>query len=384
MKAGEAVRPFLVGIIGAAVGATAIVNLYAEPNRAIAPAPAFAGSEDDQQRIIEAVKHAEPSVVALDVKVNGTRVVPTDPFAGFFGSGFNGGGARLLPYHEQASGSGFVYSKSGLIVTNDHVVHGASKIDVVFANGDRMPGHVFAENAAEDVALVKVDGYRKLPPPLTFGTSRGVEQGEWAIAIGEPFALKQTVTVGVVSGFNRDETIGGEAAGPREFKGLLQTSAPINPGNSGGPLIDLDGHVIGVNQSVAQPAQNIGFAIPIDAVKSDVASLEAHPGAPMPGSAGFLGVQLTPLDADVRSQLDYVGQGAAVLSVIGGSPADRAGLQPGDVIQTVDGTSVNSPSDVSSIVQKLAPGKTASLGVWSNGKHETVAVRVGTLPDESG
>jgi S1-C subfamily serine protease len=376
-------KPFFVGIIGAAVGASAVVGLDSAHNRTLTPAAAYAGSEDDQQRIEEAVKHVEPSVVALDVSVNGTRVVPTDPFAGFFGRSLDTG-SRLMPYHEQASGSGFVYSSSGFIVTNDHVVHGASKIDVVFANGDRAPGHIFSEDHGADLALVQVDHYNKLPPPVTFGSSKAVQQGEWAIAIGEPYALKQTVTVGVVSGFNRNETIGGAAGGPQAFKGLLQTSAPINPGNSGGPLVDLQGQVIGVNQSVAQPAQGIGFAIPIDTVKSTVAMLAAHPGAVSSSSVGFLGVQLQALDNTTRSELNYTGKGVAVVGVVGGSPADQAGLEPGYVIQSVDGKAVYSPSDVSSIVKKLTPGKTAALRVWNNGTRQLVAVHVGSQPDQSG
>lgn len=391
MNARLFITPLLVGTLGALLGASSVLYANGGLNRSLAPAVAVASDEDDQQRIVEAVKHVGPSVVALDVTINGTRVMPADPFQGFFGQGFGsgfgvGGGGQLAPFHEQASGSGFVFSRDGLILTNDHVVHGASKIEVVFANGDRQTAHVYSENTAADLALVKVNGYAKLPPPVQFGSSREVEQGEWAIAIGEPFALKQTVTVGVVSGFNRDESIGGQSVGsPREFKGLLQTSAPINPGNSGGPLIDMDGRVIGVNQSVEQPAQDIGFAIPVDTVKSTVAMLQQHPGTDAGASAGgFLGVQLEALDANVRSQLGYVGQGAAIVSVVGGSPADRAGLQPGDVIQSVNGKAVRAPGDVSSVVSALAPGKTATLHVWSNGTRSLVAVRVGAQPDQSG
>ena len=259
-------KPLFIGAMGAVLGASSVLFVGDGHDRSPAMNVASASGEDDQARIIQAVKHVEPSVVALDVSINGTRVTPADPFQNLFGPGFGGNDAgQLTPFHEQASGSGFVYSDSGLILTNDHVVRGASKIQVVFANGDRIAGHIFSENAAADLALVKVDHYAKLPPPLTFGSSRAVAQGEWAIAIGEPYALTQTVTVGVVSGFNRDETIGGQAVGvAREFKGLLQTSAPINPGNSGGPLVDLDGRVIGVNQSVEQDGQGIGFAIPVD------------------------------------------------------------------------------------------------------------------------
>jgi serine protease Do len=383
-------KPLLVGALGAVLGASSIMFVSSH-ERSPSAGVAVANGEDDQQRIVEAVKHVEPSVVALDVNINGAREMPANPFGNFFLPGFGsafgqfGGGRQLVPFHEQASGSGFVYSKSGLILTNDHVVHGASKIQVVFANGDHITGHILSENGAADLALVKVDHYAKLPPPVTFGSSRAVEQGEWAIAIGEPYALKQTVTLGVVSGFDRNETIGGQAIGvAREFKGLLQTSAPINPGNSGGPLVDLDGQVIGVNQSVERPAQGIGFAIPVNVVRTTVAMLAHHPGTGMGASSiGFLGVRLQALDASVRAQLGYPGNGAVVMAVVGGSPADRAGLQPGDVIQIVNGKAVRTPADVSAIVRGLAPGKTASLSVWRNGTRDLVAVQIGSRLDRS-
>src|SRR5664279_4722666 len=263
---------------------------------------ASAAPEDDQQRIIAAVRLTEPSVVALEVTANGSMVVPANPFGSFFGNNF---GERLVPFNRRTSGSGFVYSISGLIVTNDHVVHGASNIHVVFADGDRILGHIFSEDAAADIALVKVDNYAKLPAPLAFADSKSVQEGQWAIAVGEPLELKQTVTVGVVSGFHRDETIfaGGQ---PHEFHDLLQTSAPINPGNSGGPLVDMDGRVIGINQSVASSAQGIGFAIPSDAALRTVSALEQHP-AHLTSGTGFLGIGLEPLDSSLRKTLGYSG-----------------------------------------------------------------------------
>jgi serine protease Do len=380
-----------IGGVSAMIGASITMFAVTDHRPVAGTRLAYAGGEDDQQRIVAAVKRVEPSVVALEVEINGTRVMPADPFRNFFGPGVGRGfgfgngsaGGRLTPFHEQASGSGFVYSSSGLIVTNDHVVHGASKIQVVFANGDHRPGRIFSENAAADLALVKVDNYAKLPSPVSFAASRDVQKGEWAIAIGEPYALKQTVTLGVVSGFNRSETVGGRRLGRQtDFTGLLQTSAPINPGNSGGPLVDLDGRVIGVNQSVERPAQGIGFAIPADTVKTTVASLMRNPGTGAAASnVGFLGVELQALDANLSAQLGYKGQGAAVISVVGGSPADKAGLQPGDVIQSVDGKPVRKPADVSSIVRGIKPGKRATLHVWDGGKARQVGVQIAAEPD---
>jgi serine protease Do len=375
------------GTIGAAANSIYLADTAASHRNDASPAMASAAGEDDQERIVAAVRHTEPSVVALEVTANGNMVVPTDPFAQMFGGEQQYFGTeRIVPYNQRSSGSGFVYSKDGLIVTNDHVVHGATAISVIFANGDHVAGHIYSENPSADVALVKVDGYKKLPPPLHFANSRDVEQGQWAIAVGEPFELKQTVTVGVVSGFHRDETIGGEGR-PVEFHDLLQTSAPINPGNSGGPLVDLDGNVIGINQSVASSAQGIGFAIPSDAASTAVGNLEkpgAHDAMTTVGTTGFLGIQVAPLDASTRSSLGFTGNGAVVQSVIGGSSADTAGVQPGDVIQSIDGKPVTSPADVVRIVRGLAPGKIATLNVWRTGLKTLVSVPVTARPQSAG
>jgi S1-C subfamily serine protease len=140
-----------------------------------------------------------------------------------------------------------------------------------------------------------------------------------------------------------------------------------------------------VNQSVERPGQGIGFAIPVNVVRTTVAMLARHAGAGVGASSiGFLGVQLQTLDANLRTQLGYHGHGAVVMAVVGGSPADRAGLQPGDVIQSVNGKPILTPDDVSAIVRALAPGKTASISVWTNGTPELVAVHLGSLPDQSG
>ncbi|MGH7757279.1 MAG: S1C family serine protease, partial [Vulcanimicrobiaceae bacterium] len=309
----------IVGLTGAIIGSFAMMLFASTHFSGVAgpgdtPPAVSAASErtqymSDQTRIVDAVKKVSPSVVAIDVTVNGQQFVPVDPFAQFFGAPSAG---HVQHFQARASGSGFVFERSGstgYIVTNAHVVNPpergkVSKIVVVFKNGDKVPGTVYAVNLARDLALLKVDNYAKLPPPLQLGDSNALNAGQWAIAIGEPFELKQSVSVGVVSGFHRDETIGNDSGGEQQFSDLLQTSAPINPGNSGGPLVDVDGKVIGVNQSVASPqggAQGIGFAIPSNTVKQIVDQLEKNPGTHQGTNAGFVGIGLAELTPNLRA-----------------------------------------------------------------------------------
>jgi len=311
----------------------------------------------------------------------------------FFGQQAPG---RVERYRARASGSGFVYSRTGdggMIVTNAHVVHppngsSVSSIQVVFQNGDRVPGHVFATNIGADLALVKVDNYTKVPPPVEIADSSKLEAGQWAIAIGEPFELKQSVSLGVVSGFNRDETIGSEGGGGEiAFKGLLQTSAPINPGNSGGPLIDVEGRLIGVNQSTANPqagAQGIGFAIPANTVREQVAALENNPGTHQGTNTGFIGAALETVTPDLGVQLNYKGKGVAIAQVVSGGPADQAGMQPGDVIQKVNGQDVTTNDEVVKAIKDTKPGSTIEMEVWSAGIKKLVTIKVQERPADVG
>jgi S1-C subfamily serine protease len=387
----------VVGLIGAIIGSFSMM-LYASSHFAgvagpgntppsVSAAPLITTGTTDQDRIINAVKRVEPSVVALQVVVNGNQLVPTDPISQMFGGGSPMQRQRVI---ERASGSGFVYSRDGLIVTNAHVVpQGTSKITVVFANGDRVPGHLFSSNPAVDLALVKVDGYAKMPPPVEFADSSRVQAGQWAIAIGEPLALQRSVSVGVVSGFNRDEPIQGEGQQVRLFRGLLQTSAPINPGNSGGPLVDYDGRVIGVNQSTANPAaaQGIGFAIPASTVTLTASTLARSQGKTLEANStgtgkGFLGIEGIDITNNVRTQLGgYHDQGGiAVNNVVDGTPAAQAGIEAGDVIQTINGKPVNSAADFRSTVSALKPGSQVTIRLWSQGVKKNVQATLGEQP----
>jgi S1-C subfamily serine protease len=386
----------IIGLVGAVVGSF-LMMLYASshfggatgPDRtppAVAAVPLSGVS--DQDRIVSAVKRTKSSVVAITEQVNGQQVVPADPF---FQQFFGGQGPGIAqPYKAEASGSGFVVDTRGDIVTNAHVLQPpnggkVTQLTVVFANGDRVPAHVVAYNLAADVGLLRVDNYRKLPPPLELADSSRLEQGQWAIAIGEPLQLQQTVTVGVVSAFNRSEPIPTENGGEIDFKGLLQTSAPINPGNSGGPLIDIDGQVIGMNQSTVKSAyaQGIGFAIPSNTVRNVVGQLQKNPGAHQGTDTGFLGIYMASLSNGVKNQIGYNGSdGVAVQQVFSGSPADQAGIQPGDVILQADGKDYNDIKSLHDYISSKKPGDTIRLNVWSQGMKKFVAIKLGETPAE--
>jgi serine protease Do len=391
----------VVGLIGAILGSfsmmlfasTHFTNVAGPGNTppVVSAAPLTSSGGSDQERIVNAVKRVEPSVVSLIVTVNGTRMVPADPFSQFFGGGGQGP-VTQQKFQERASGSGFVYRSNGLILTNNHVVpKGVSKITVVFANGDHVAGHVWSQNPAVDLALVKVDNYAKLPPPVEFGDSSKLNAGQWAIAVGEPFELKQSVSVGVVSGFNRDEPIQDESGNAHLFRGMLQTSAPINPGNSGGPLVDDQGRLIGVNQSTANPqagAQGIGFAIPANLVRDTAAELEKNQGKVINANGtgtgvGYLGVALGNLDANVRAQINYPaadGTGAVVLQIPPNGPAAKSDLAPGDVIQKINDKDVATNADVINTVKALKPGAQVRLQVWSAGTKKLVILTLGEQP----
>ena len=223
------------------------------------------------------------------------------------------------------------------------------------------------------------------------GDSDKLQAGQWAIAVGEPFELKQSVSVGVVSGFNRDETDRWRRPGKRrQFRGMLQTSAPINPGNSGGPLVDVEGRLIGVNQSTANPqagAQGIGFAIPVE--HHEAASGRSSKRIPVKtldaNSTGtgirYIGVALQALDDNVRAQINYQGKNGVVVSgVYQGTPADQAGLQAGDVITSIDGKPVNSPDDLTKVIRALKPGRRCAMQVFSAGLKKLVSVKIGEAP----
>jgi putative serine protease PepD len=271
-----------------------------------------------------------------------------------------------------ATGSGFVVSKDGYIVTNDHVVAGASSVKAKIGDGKTLDAKVVGTDPSTDLALLKVDASNLTP--LTLGDSSQVEVGDPAYAIGNPYGLDRTLTTGVISALQR------QISSPNGYTidDVLQTDAAINPGNSGGPLFNASGQVIGVNSQIETSGNSsggeggnvgIGFAIPSNTVKSVVEQLMTTGKV----SHAYLGVQST----------DGQNGGAQIAQVTGGSPAEQAGLKQGDVITSIDGKTVDSASALSAIVDGHKPGDTVKLQLTRNGSEKTLDVKLGQRPNSA-
>ncbi|MCW3473317.1 DegQ family serine endoprotease [Limobrevibacterium gyesilva] len=283
----------------------------------------------------------------------------------------------------EARGSGFIIDADGTVVTNNHVVENARSVSVTLSDGTQLPARIVGRDPRTDLAVLKVDAGHKLTY-LELGDSNKVRPGEWVVAMGNPFGLGGTVTAGIVSARGRD--IG---SGP--YDNYIQVDAPINQGNSGGPLFTQDGRVVGVNTAILSPSGGsvgIGFAIPANMVKSVVAQLEKDGRV----TRGYLGVETQPVTAAMASALRLPQQdtsnaptdqgGALVASVEDDSPAAKAGLQAGDVIQTVNGHRVGTPRDLAIDIAGIAPGKEAALDIVRDGKAQSVRATVAAIPNE--
>ncbi len=295
------------------------------------------------------------------------------------GEGF-GGGPSPGPSH--GVGSGFILDTSGNIVTNRHVIQGATKVTVTLNDGKEYPAKVIGKDAQTDVAVVRLE---KPPANLTaarLGDSDKLEVGEWVVAVGSPLGLEQTVTAGIVSGKGRPGRHV-QMSGKR-VRGYIQTDAKINPGNSGGPLVNLDGEVVGVNTLIQVGAGgSYGFAIPVNEVRRVAQVLLKEGRVRYP----YLGIMLTDvkdLDDAQKAKLgkNLPASGAVVAELTPGAPAGKAGVRPGDVITGINNQKVNSSSDVVDYVSSQNIGSNVSLRYDRDGKSGTLAVTLGELPDE--
>ena len=310
-----------------------------------------------------------PSVVNIQTEST-IRRREVDPFFdpwGFFGSG---------TYTAQALGSGFVWSSDGIIVTNNHVVEGASRITVNFQDGTQVPAKLIGVDPDSDVAVLRVNANRLQAAPI--GTSSDLMIGETVVAVGNPFGLSGTVTTGVVSALGR--SVPSKEAG-RTFTDFIQTDASINPGNSGGPLLNIEGRVVGINTAIYANAQGIGFAIPVDRAKKVVQDLLRY-GQVRSAWIGAVTSTITPEEA--RRLGIQATRGALVERVFSGSPAQAAGLKPGDVITSVNGKPVDSREAFTTYTATTSSGQVVSVNVTRGGTPHTVQVRAVDPPQGLG
>lgn len=292
-----------------------------------------------------------------------------DPFEFFFGPR-----GRGTPQERKQiqGGSGFIISEDGEILTNNHVVSGAEKIQVKLRDKEVFPAKVIGTDPATDVALIKIEDKRKLHP-LALGDSDKARVGDWVMAVGNPLNFEGTVTVGVISGKGR----AGLSDDPNaaSLENFLQTDAAINFGNSGGPLINISGQVIGINTAMIQPAQNIGFAVAINTAREILPQLKTTGKV----VRGLLGIRIGPVDPDVMQAFHLPSmEGAFVQSVDAGEAAAKAGVQHGDTIVKVDNEPVKDPRDLITYVSAKPPGQKVRLTLIRDGKSREVTATLGT------
>ena len=327
------------------------------------PAPSIPAArplQDLSEAFAAVAEHVKPSVVYIRSQrtehATQQRIPPG--MERFFSPRF-----RQQPEIEQGSGSGFIISADGYILTNNHVVEGAEQVTVRLLDRREFKAKVVGTDPKTDVALLKVDGRTDFPY-VSF-TSTEPRVGDWVIAVGNPYGLGGTVTAGIVSARGRD--IG---SGP--YDDFIQIDAPVNKGNSGGPAFDENGNVIGVTTAIYSPSEGsigIGFAIPADTVKAVVAQLRDHGSV----TRGWIGVHIQTVTQDIADSLGLKeAKGALVAEPQSGSPAAKAGLVAGDLIQSVNGQEVKDSRDLAKKIAAIKPGATITLGILHNGSPKSV------------
>ncbi|MFH1519277.1 MAG: Do family serine endopeptidase [Candidatus Omnitrophota bacterium] len=304
-----------------------------------------------------------------------------DPFQQFFGEFF--GGFPEREYERRGLGSGVIVDKEGYILTNEHVISGASEVKVKLSDGREFDAEIKGADKRSDLAVIKIDA--KGLPEIKLGNSDDLQIGKWVVAIGNPFGFaidnpEPTVTVGVISALNRYLPALGRR--DRGYDDLIQTDAAINPGNSGGPLVNLKGEIIGINTAIITTSggyQGVGFAIPINKAKKILDKLFSGEKI----LYGWLGVTIDNLNDDLRNYFEIKERvGIIVLKVYKDSPAEESGLKEGDLILAFDGESVKTTRDLVRMVSASSVGKRIPLEVLRNGKEIKVLVKIGKMPKE--
>lgn len=334
--------------------------------------------------VTNVVKEVGPAVVRIDASRTVTSRRGPESFNDPFFQEFFGDRSPMQPQQsertERGLGSGFITSSDGRIITNSHVVDGADTVEVTLKDGRKLEGRVLGTDPVTDIAVVKIEANSL--PTVTFSDSEQIQPGEWAIAIGNPLGLDNTVTVGIISATGRSS---GDAGIPDKRVNYIQTDAAINPGNSGGPLLNEQGEVIGVNTAIRADAQGIGFAIPSNTVQRIAQQLASNGKA----EHAYLGVQMTTLTPEVKQEINAdpnapisisEEQGVLVLKVVDGSPAAKAGIRAGDVVLRVNGQEVATADDLQKMVEALQVGNNLQVDLKRDGRDQSVSLQAGNYP----
>jgi S1-C subfamily serine protease len=370
---------FFPNFLGNSAQADPIITPTQPQNVVAVPNPNSTGNF-----VSAAVNKVGPAVVRIDTERTVSANIPDPFFDDPFFRRFFGEGMPQTPqeYQQRGQGSGFIVDSSGIILTNSHVIKGADKVTVILKDGRQFQGEVRGSDDPSDLAVIKINGNNLPVAPL--GNSSEVQVGDWAIAVGNPLGLDNTVTLGIVSTLNRPSS---QVGIPDKRLDFIQTDAAINPGNSGGPLLNDRGEVIGINTAIRADGQGIGFAIPIDAAKSIQAALVrgekiAHP---------YIGIRMASLRADAAKKLNndpnsimFIPEvnGVLVVQIIPNSPAVNAGLRRGDVITEIDGQAITSAEQLQRLVEKSKIGQPLKITLYRGQKTEQISVRPGQLDEE--
>lgn len=373
-------------LLGVILGAWAVVSGVRSPNTTVVTpvtqvatiSPAIAQDSDrvksitvPRNYVVEAVNRTGPAVVRINASrtVASNQQIPQefleDPmFRQFFGDQL-----RRMPKErtERGTGSGFIINKEGDIITNAHVVSGADKVTVILKDGRQIEGKVLGSDELTDIAVVQVKPDNL--PTVSIGSSQNLQPGDWAIAIGNPLGLDNTVTAGIISAIGRKSG----QIGVDKRVSFIQTDAAINPGNSGGPLLNQNGEVIGVNTAIIQGAQGLGFAIPIETAQR-IAKQIIEKGTV---SRAYLGIQMVTVDANVKKQVNQdtefgikisEDKGVLITRVVDDSPAAKAGAKRGDVITKFNDKEILTADQVTQLVEDRAVGDKINMEVKRNGQ----------------
>ena len=387
-------------LLGVILGAWAVVSGVRSPNTTVVTpvaqvasiSPAIAQDSDrvksisaPRNYVVDAVNRTGPAVVRINASrtVASNQQIPQefldDPmFRQFFGDQL-----QRMPKErvERGTGSGFIINKEGDIITNAHVVSGADKVTVILKDGRQIEGKVLGSDELTDIAVVQVKPDNL--PTVSIGSSQNLQPGDWAIAIGNPLGLDNTVTAGIISAIGRNSG----QIGVDKRVSFIQTDAAINPGNSGGPLLNQNGEVIGVNTAIIQGAQGLGFAIPIETAQRIAKQIIASGKV----SRAYLGIQMVTVDANVKKQVNQdtefgikisEDKGVLITRVVDDSPASKAGAKRGDVITKFNDKEILTADQVTQLVEDRAVGDKINMEVKRNGQTVALSVETAQFPQK--